>query len=60
MKFRIQVEPEDKSTPPWWEEHNKPTNNPTQWGKDIVDWFNCSLRPAEKRRRFIKAEKLTE
>jgi len=58
MKFRILVEREDKSSNQWWEDYDKPTSNPTQWGKDIIDWFNSTCRPGEKRRRFIKAEEI--
>jgi len=60
VKFRILVEHEDKSSSPWWEDYNKPINDPTQWGKNIIDWFNRTCHPREKRRRFIRAEKITE
>ena len=35
---------------PFWK------NEPEQWGKKMVEWFNLTLRPTEKIRVFLKVE----
>jgi hypothetical protein len=61
MKFKILVkEAANTSREPWWEEYDKETNDPHQWGIDIVEWFNSTLRKGEKRRKFIRAETIVD
>ena len=43
MKFRIQVAHYDKDE----------VEDPAQWGKEKIEWFNSTLRPNEKRRVFV-------
>ena len=54
MKFRILVRV--SSGAEWWEEYDEETDNPDQWGKDIVKFFNSTLREGERPRTFIRAE----
>ncbi len=35
-------------------------NDYTQWGGEMVEWFNLTLRSTEKPRMFLKAEEVKE
>lgn len=37
----------------WNEEYTAKTDNPEQWGRDIVAFFNRTLRPGESPREFV-------
>lgn len=55
MKFKLKCknigDPDEKS---WWEEYDKPTSDPHQWAKEIVQYFNDTLRPKEKPRELLE------
>ena len=53
MKFKIQLTDGDNL---WWEEYIDNTSDITQYGKDVVTFFNNTLRPNEKPRTFVSAE----
>jgi len=58
MKIRMQVAYENEPQNKWWENYdNDDVDDPTSWGIHTVAWFNSTLRPFEKRRVFLKAEK---
>jgi hypothetical protein len=50
----------------WWkhpgekalvkETYEKITGDPEQWSRDIIDWFNSTLRPHERKRIFVRCE----
>lgn len=58
MKFRIKVR--NARTPEgWWEEYAKDeVTDPEEWGRDLVQQYNDSLREGEIPREFIAAEVL--
>ena len=61
MKFRIRTKKVGTSDDTaWWETYEKDTQDPTQWGKDIIDYFNSTLHPGESARVFIEAEIIDE
>lgn len=38
------------------ESYEKETDDPEQWSRDIIDWFNSTLRRGERKREFIRCE----
>lgn len=56
MKFKILVGVEDGSLEPSWETYTENTDDPEKWGKDIVDYFNSTLRPHEAKRKYFNFE----
>ena len=50
MKFKIQV---TSGGEPWWEEYDKAITDPTNWARHIVESFNNTLRPGEKKRVLL-------
>lgn len=38
------------------ETYEKETDDPEQWSRDIITWFNATLRPHEKKREFVRCE----
>ena len=38
------------------ETYERITNDPEKWSRDIIDWFNSTLRPHETKREFIRCE----
>lgn len=38
------------------ETYEKPTRDPVQWSREIIDWFNTTLRPGERKREFVRCE----
>lgn len=57
MRFRIKVKGKNDE---WWEEYNKPIEDPEKWGRDLIDWFNSTCQPGETHREFLAAEKLED
>lgn len=53
MKFKIHV---TDGTEDWWEEYDKETVDPDEWGRSIIEFFNSTLRPGEKPRTFLGSE----
>lgn len=58
MKFKIHVTTEDDATgeKAWWETYEEETDDPKRWGEGIIEYFNSSLRPHEKPRKFLGVE----
>ena len=66
MYFKIKVTDGDES---WWESYNTKKDsfpiailscdNPDEWGKLLIEWFNNSLRPHEKSRSLLEAKEMT-
>lgn len=42
------------------ESYEQVTTDPEKWSRDIVDWFNSTLRPRERKRIFVKCEVIGE
>lgn len=40
----------------WSETYEQITDDPEKWSRDIVAWFNSTLRPHERKREFIRCE----
>lgn len=50
----------------WWrhpgetkeqdETYEKITDNPEKWSRDIIDWYNSTRRPGERKREFVRCE----
>lgn len=40
----------------WGERYQKETDNPEQWGRDLIAWFNSTTRTSESKRKFIRVE----
>jgi len=38
------------------EDYDKDTDDPEKWCRDIIDWFNSTLRPGQRPREFIRVE----
>lgn len=38
------------------ERHERETNDPEKWSREIIDWFNSRLRPHERKRIFVRCE----
>jgi len=38
------------------ETYEKVTADPEKWSRDILDWFNSTLRPGERKRLFVHCE----
>jgi hypothetical protein len=57
MKFKIKI---SSGRNEWSEEYDKPevldVKEAEQFGREIIDSFNHSLRPGEKPREFVSAE----
>jgi len=53
MKFTLYWRhPGEKGEQP--ETHEQLTEDPEKWCRDILDWFNSTLRPHERRREFVR------
>ena len=59
-RFRIRVRFADGSGEPWWEDYEKPVADVESWGRELVEEFNATCRPNERRRVFLAAEELKE
>lgn len=59
MKFIITVRHEDGSGEPWQEAYDEPSiktrEQAVDHGQELIDYFNRTLRPKEKRREFVSA-----
>jgi hypothetical protein len=57
MKFRIKCKNITDKTGEhaWWETYEETTTDPEQWGKNIVAYYNRTLRKHETKRVFLKA-----
>lgn len=53
MKFKIKVAKVNDKENFWFEEYEEHTDNPEQWGIDIIEYFNFSLRTGEVKRVFL-------
>jgi hypothetical protein len=42
------------------ETHEQITTDPEKWSKDILAWFNSTLRPHETKREFVRCEVIGE
>ena len=42
------------------ETYEQRCEDPVQWSKDIIEWFNSTLRPHERKRVFIRCEVIGE
>lgn len=42
------------------ETHDQITADPEKWCKDIIEWFNSTLRPHERKRVFVRCEVIGE
>lgn len=42
------------------ETHEQITTDPEKWSKDILAWFNSTLRPHETKREFVRCEIIGE
>lgn len=42
------------------ETHDQITADPEKWSRDILDWFNLTLRPHEITREFVRCEVIGE
>lgn len=40
----------------WGETYEKEVADPEKWSRDIIAWFNRTLRPGEKKREFVRCE----
>lgn len=38
----------------WTERYQRATNDPQEWGRVLITWFNSTLRPGEAEREFVK------
>lgn len=38
----------------WEERYTETTDNPEQWGRNLIKRFNLTLKPGERRRRFVQ------
>lgn len=59
MKFRMFIQPINESKEPWWEEYDKPTNDPVKWVEEVIDKFNNTLKRHEEPRKLLRIEKIT-
>ena len=59
MRFVIHVkhigEPDESA---WVETYDKPCSDPTAWARETIDRFNATLKPYEKAREVVRAERL--
>lgn len=53
MKFKIKACNEDNEKDFWWEDYEDNITDPEKFGKDIVEYFNSTLRRYEKRRKYL-------
>ena len=55
MRFKIKVKNEIHE---WWKEYDRPfvtdLKSAKKWASDTVAFFNCTLRPGEKRRKVLE------
>jgi len=42
------------------ETYEQRCKDPVQWSKDIIEWFNSTLRPHERKRVFVRCEVIGE
>ena len=57
MKFTLfWKHPGAKDSSAIGETHEQLTTDPVQWSKDLLDWFNRTLRPHERKRVFVRCE----
>jgi len=61
MKFTLYWihpgQPEGAAIP---ETHEQVTTDPEKWSRDILDWFNSTLRPHERKRVFVRCDIIGE
>jgi len=57
MKFTLWWKhPGQKDSAAMSETHEQVTEDPVQWSKDILAWFNRTLRPHERKRLFVRCD----
>jgi hypothetical protein len=57
MKFRIKVKYQgDDDNKFWWEPEERDVKDPEEWGKNIINLFNETLREGERPRTFLGTE----
>ena len=58
MKFKLKIcetnEHGEKNC--WFENYDEPIKNPEEWGKEIIERFNSTLKPYEKAREYAGFE----
>ena len=53
MKFRIFIKTDSRE---WFEDYDENTDNPEEWAKNIIAFFNSTLKPGEKKRTLLSVE----
>jgi hypothetical protein len=54
MKFKIRVRNIGQTDEGWWEEYDKPVNDAERKAKEIIEFFNDTLRPGEPARELLE------
>lgn len=60
MKFKIKVCEHKCKGDTWWEEYDKDVKDPVSYGKEVIDYFNSTLIPGEKPRKYLDCVVLDE
>jgi hypothetical protein len=61
MKFKIKVCHAENENCFWWENHNKDeVTDPEKYGKEIIEYFNSTLYPHEKPRKYLGFELIND
>lgn len=60
IRFTLFWKHHGKDDPEHAETHEQITADPKQWCRDILDWFNSTLRPHERKRFFVRCEVIGE
>ncbi len=61
MKFRIKVAKKESPQDFWWEEYTKNIDDPHQWGREIIEYYNNTrISENDPERVFLDAEVLNE
>ena len=61
IRFKLYwIYPGEKKSAAKCETYDQITTDPEKWSRDIIAWFNSTLRPHETRRVFVRCEVVGE
>jgi len=56
--FHLYVRHAGSQGAPWKEEYKEKTHDPEKFGRQLVEYFNGTVQPGERKREFVRVEVL--